>query len=109
MSKALEAEFQGMEAGERDFEMARRLVQLSGTAAKQAALASPGTDPVQAAKAAVAHAARLHVPSPSAAFPVFFRGQPGGVRLKRADGCAGGATSSLSTVKVSKPSGNRIH
>jgi len=70
LSKALEAEFQGMEAEERDFEMARRFVQLAGTAAKQAALASPGTDPVQAAQAAITHAARLHVPSLGAAFPV---------------------------------------
>jgi hypothetical protein len=70
VSKALEAEFQGMEVEERDFEMARRFVQLTGTAAKQAALASPGTDPVQAAKAAIAQATRLHVPSPGAAFPV---------------------------------------
>ena len=41
LSKALEAEFQGMEAEERDFEIARRFVQMAGTAARQAALAPP--------------------------------------------------------------------
>lgn len=69
VSKALEAEFHGMEAEERDFEMARRFVQLAGAAAKQAALASPDTDPIQAAKAAITHAARSHIPS-LGAFPV---------------------------------------
>lgn len=63
LSSALETEFQGMEVEERDFEMARRFVQLAGTAARQAALVSPNTDPVQAAKDAITHAARLHVPS----------------------------------------------
>lgn len=62
VSKALEAEFQGMEAEERDFQMARRFVQLAGTAARQAAQAAPGAGPVQAAKDAITHAARLHVP-----------------------------------------------
>jgi uncharacterized protein (DUF697 family) len=62
VSKALEAEFEGMDPEDQEYEMARRFVRLAGTAAKQAALAQPGTDPQVAARAAVITAARQHVP-----------------------------------------------
>ena len=62
VSKALEAELEGMDPEDQAFEMARRFVRLAGTAAKQAALAQPGTDPQVAARAAVLTAARQHVP-----------------------------------------------
>jgi uncharacterized protein (DUF697 family) len=62
VSKALEAELEGMEPEDQEFEMARRFVRLAGTAAKQAALAQPSTDPQVAARTAVMTAARQHVP-----------------------------------------------
>jgi hypothetical protein len=62
VSKALEAELEGMDSDEQEFEMARRFVRLAGTAAKQAALAQPDTDPQVAARTAVLTAARQHVP-----------------------------------------------
>jgi len=63
VSKALEAELEGMDPEDQEFEMARRFVRLAGTAAKQAALAQPGTNPQVAARAAVITAARQHVPA----------------------------------------------
>jgi uncharacterized protein (DUF697 family) len=62
LSKALEAEFEGMNAEDREFEMAKRFVRLAGSAAKQAALIQPGVNPQIAATKAVIAAARKHVP-----------------------------------------------
>jgi hypothetical protein len=62
VSKALEAEFEGMSQEDQEFEMARRLVRVAGTAAKRIAAAQPGADPQAAAKAAIVAAARRHVP-----------------------------------------------
>ncbi len=61
-SKALEYEFEGMDPEDQEFEAARRIVRIAGTAAKKAAQASPAQDPQQAAKAAVVAAAKRHVP-----------------------------------------------
>lgn len=63
VGKALEAEFQGMEAEERDLEIARRFVQMAGNAARLAVQAPHLIDPVQAAKQAVTQAARRFVPN----------------------------------------------
>jgi hypothetical protein len=62
VGNALEAEFGELEADEQEFEMARRFVRIAGTAAQQAAAAGASTDPRRAVQAAVAHAARRHVP-----------------------------------------------
>lgn len=62
VSKAFEAELEGMDPEDQEFEAARRFVRIATSAARQAALTQPGTDPVMAAKAAVTDAARRHVP-----------------------------------------------
>jgi len=63
LSKALELEFGELEQEEQELEMARRFVRLAGTAARQAALTPPNTDPQQAVKSAVMAAARQYVPN----------------------------------------------
>jgi hypothetical protein len=77
VSQALEAEFQGLEAEDRDFEMARRFVQMAGTAAKQVAMAPPGVDPVQAARQAITKAAQNLLPAMAGSMPVSH--QPAGM------------------------------
>jgi hypothetical protein len=62
VGKALETEFEGMNPEDREFEMARRFVQLAGAAARQAGQSQPGVDPQQAIKAAVTAAANRYVP-----------------------------------------------
>lgn len=62
VSSALEAEFSGLEAEEQEFEMAKRFVRIAGTAAQQAAQASPGADPQAAVRSAVMGAAKRHLP-----------------------------------------------
>ncbi len=65
LSKALELEMEygELEEEEQEFEMARRLVRIAGTAARHAVLADPAVDPRSLAKSAVIAAARLHVPN----------------------------------------------
>lgn len=66
VSKALELEFSGLPSEEAELEMARRFVRIAATAARQAALADPRTDPETIANAALTAAARMHVPNLSA-------------------------------------------
>jgi hypothetical protein len=61
LSKALEMEF-SMELEDREFEMARRIVRIAGSAAQQAAQAAPNQDPHVAMQAVWMAAARRHVP-----------------------------------------------
>jgi peptidoglycan hydrolase-like protein with peptidoglycan-binding domain len=68
LSKALELEHGELEQDEQELEMARRLVRIAGTAARQAALADPNTNPHLAANNAVIAAARQHVPNLSTGF-----------------------------------------
>jgi hypothetical protein len=63
VGNALEAEFEGMEPEDQEFEMAKRFVRVAGAATQQAANAGPETDPQAAVKSAVIAAARQHVPS----------------------------------------------
>jgi hypothetical protein len=55
-------EMEGLQQEDREFETARRVVQVAGTAAAQAANAPPTSDPQNAAKQAVMSALRRHVP-----------------------------------------------
>lgn len=63
LSKALELEYGELEAEEQEWEVARRVVRIAGTAARQAALADPNTNPQIAVKNALIAAARRHVPN----------------------------------------------
>jgi hypothetical protein len=63
VGNALEAEFEGMEPEDQEFEMAKRFVRVAGAATQQAASAGSDTDPQTAVKSAVIAAARQHVPS----------------------------------------------
>jgi hypothetical protein len=60
-------ELEGMSPQDQEFEVARRIVRLTGAAAKQAARAPAAASPVTAAKNAVAKAARVHAPGLSGA------------------------------------------
>ncbi|MEQ1636572.1 MAG: OmpA family protein [Methylococcales bacterium] len=62
LSKALELEFGELEQEEQELEMARRIIRIMGTAAKQAALSGSDDNPQAAARAAVMSALRQHVP-----------------------------------------------
>lgn len=62
VSKALEMEFEGLSGEDREFEMAQRFVRVAGAAARQAALAPPGSDAREAVNGAVVDAARRHLP-----------------------------------------------
>lgn len=61
-SDALQGELEGLGAEDREFEVARRLVRLAGTAATRAAAAPPGADPYAVARTAVAQALRREFP-----------------------------------------------
>lgn len=61
-SNLFEVDFESMDPEMQDFEVARRFVRLASTAAQKAAVAPPTANPVAAAKAAVASAARVHAP-----------------------------------------------
>src|SRR5262245_4717408 len=69
VSKALEAETAGVAPHDRDLEKCRQFVRLAGTAARAAALAPPGADPIAVVKKALANVAqrRLSVGAPGAA------------------------------------------
>jgi hypothetical protein len=62
LAKALEMETMGMQGEDREFEMARRFVRIAGSAAQQAAQASPAQDPRRTAQVALNDAMRAHVP-----------------------------------------------
>lgn len=62
-ANALEFEFEGMEPEDQEFETARRIVRIAGTAAKTAAQTPAAQNPQQAAKTAVVAAAKRHVPA----------------------------------------------
>jgi hypothetical protein len=62
LSKALEMEFSGLEAEDREFEMARRFVRIAGATAQQAAKAPPHVNPQAAVETALIDAAREHAP-----------------------------------------------
>ncbi len=62
VSKALELEFSGLSAEEADLEMARRFVRIAATAARQAALSSPGIDEEVVVNEALVTAVRKHLP-----------------------------------------------
>lgn len=57
-----EVDFESMDPETQDLEVARRFVRLASTAAQKAAVAPPTANPVAAARAAVASAARVHAP-----------------------------------------------
>jgi hypothetical protein len=61
-SNLFEMELEGMDPGQQEMEVARRVVRLAGAAARKAAAAPPSMPPLAAAKAAVASAAQQHAP-----------------------------------------------
>jgi hypothetical protein len=61
-SNLFEMEMEGMDPGQQEMEVARRVVRLAGAAAQKAAAAPNSAPPLEAAKAAVASAARQHAP-----------------------------------------------
>lgn len=61
-TKLFEMELEGMDPGQQEMEVARRVVRLAGAAAQNAAAAPPSIPPMAAAKAAVASAAQIHAP-----------------------------------------------
>ena len=62
LSKALEMEFAGLNGEDQEFEMARHVVRVAGSAAQKVAQAQPGADPQATARHAVLAAARQHTP-----------------------------------------------
>jgi hypothetical protein len=108
VSKALEAETAGVSPQDRDVEKCRQFVRMAGTAARAAALAPPGTNPVAVAqkvlanaaqqKLTVAHRAPRLLPLEAAVAVA----NPGTARVDRAGRVAGGfgaaGTSLSSTV-----------
>lgn len=62
LSKALEMELGELSQDEQEFEIARRFVRLAGTAARQAAQASPDEDEQEMLEMALIDAARRHLP-----------------------------------------------
>jgi hypothetical protein len=62
LSKALEAEFAGLNDEDQEFEVARRFVRVAGSAAQQVAQAQPGADPQTTVRNALTSAAQQHVP-----------------------------------------------
>lgn len=61
-SKLFEMELEGMDPGQQEMEVARRVVRLAGSAAQKAAAAPSSAPPMAVAKAAVASAAQQHAP-----------------------------------------------
>ena len=61
-SNLFEMELEGMDPGQMEMEVARRVVRLAGAAARNAAAAPPSAPPMAVAKAAVASAAQQHAP-----------------------------------------------
>lgn len=61
VSNALEMEFGELSPEEQEFEIARRFVRIAGTAAQQAAMAPPDSDPQEVVRRALITATRRHV------------------------------------------------
>lgn len=61
-SNLFEMEMEGMDPGQMEMEVARRVVRLAGAAAQKAAAAPPSAPPMAVAKKAVAAAAQQHAP-----------------------------------------------
>jgi hypothetical protein len=61
-SNLFEMELEGMDPGQQEMEVARRVVRLAGAAAQKAASAPTSMPPLAVAKAAVASAAQQHAP-----------------------------------------------
>jgi hypothetical protein len=61
-SNLFELELEGLSPEDQEFELARRFVRLAGAAAKNAGIIPPGFDPRQAAKQALAAAAKQFAP-----------------------------------------------
>lgn len=77
LGNALEMELEGMQQEDREFEVARRIVQVAGTAATQAANVPSRANPHDAARAAVLGAIRRHAPSAGATAYAGVRGRSG--------------------------------
>lgn len=82
LSNLFEAELEGLDEQEREFEVARRIVRLAGASAVQAAKASPQMNPRMVAHDAVARAARQISPGFTNSLG---RPRPHGLRRHRAD------------------------
>ncbi|HEX3130015.1 MAG TPA: hypothetical protein VH394_21960 [Thermoanaerobaculia bacterium] len=61
-SNLFEMEMEGMDPGQMEMEVARRVVRLAGAAAQKAAAAPPSAPPMAVARKAVAAAAQQHAP-----------------------------------------------
>jgi hypothetical protein len=61
-AQMLGLELEGLSGEDQEFEVAKQMVRVAGTAAANAAATSQTLPPVPAAKQAVAHAARAHAP-----------------------------------------------
>ncbi|WP_158219653.1 hypothetical protein [Ideonella sp. A 288] len=90
VANALEAEFGALEAEDMEFESARRFVRIAGSAARRAAAAAPGADPLAAVRAALQAATRQHLPGMAPAWqqeaPTDRRGAAQGGRWTRRGG-----------------------
>lgn len=85
-SRLFELELEGLSPEDQEFEVAKRVVRLAGSAAKKAALAPPQMPPQAAAKAAVIEAAKKHAPGllrPAPSPAASMVGGPGAKRTGR--------------------------
>jgi hypothetical protein len=89
-----EMEMEGMDPGQQEMEVARRVVRLAGAAAQHAAAAPASAPPLAAARMAVASAARQHAPG-------LLRGRFGQRLTGRVPG--GGAPGRLLPVSIPDP------
>ena len=85
-SRLFEMELEGLSPEDQEFEVAKRVVRLAGSAAKQAAFAPSNMPPKAAAKAAVVAAAKKHAPGllrPAPSSAASMLGGPGARRSGR--------------------------
>jgi uncharacterized protein (DUF697 family) len=85
-SRLFEMELEGLSPEDQEFEVAKRVVRLAGSAAKNAALAPSNMPPKAAAKAAVVAAAKKHAPGllrPAPSSAASMAGSPGAKRTGR--------------------------
>jgi uncharacterized protein (DUF697 family) len=85
-SRLFEMEWEGLSPEDQEFEVAKRVVRLAGSAAQKAALAPSNMPPKAAAKAAVVAAAKKHAPGllrPTPASATSMAGSPGARRTGR--------------------------
>lgn len=80
LGRSLEMEYEGMDQDEMEFETAKRIVRIAGTAAKNVATKPTSNNPSQAAKVAVSTAVKKHVKAPVS---VGRRGQHRGTWVRR--------------------------